>query len=332
MDRTYAAVTPDIPPYRPPLWLRSGHLQTVLPTLFRTVEGVAYRRERLELDDGDFLDLDWTGETTEAGGPVADVAVIAHGLEGMTSRAYVRGMARELSRRGWAICAWNLRGCSGEPNRLLRAYHSGDTADLGAVVDRVLAGGARRVAVVGFSLGGNITLKWLGEQGGDIDPRVVAGAGVSVPVDLAGSSETMEAWSRRIYMLRFMRSLTAKAAEKAGRFDDAPEPSVFAGMRTFRQFDGAFTAPVHGFASADDYWRRASSLPFLPRICVPTLLANALDDPFLSASCYPRAEAEANDCLTLVTPSHGGHVGFMRRGGVFWSEEAVGRFLDAARG
>ena len=258
------------------------------------------------------------------------MAVIAHGLEGSSGRAYVRGMARELARRGWAVCAWNLRGCSGEPNRLLRAYHSGDTADLGAVVAHVL-GRARRVAVVGFSLGGNITLKWLGDRGAGVDPRVVAGAGVSVPVDLAGSSETMEAWTRRVYMLRFMRTLSAKATEKAGRFDDAPDPSGFARMRTFRQFDGAFTAPVHGFASADDYWRRASSLPALPTIRVPTLLVNALDDPFLSGSCYPRAEADVNECLTLLTPRHGGHVGFVRSGGVYWSEEAVGRFLDAAR-
>ncbi len=316
-----------LPPYRPPLALRSGHLQTVLPTLFRRVDGVTYRRERLELSDGDFLDLDWTGRPEGA-----RVAVVAHGLEGSSDRAYVRGMARELDRRGWTVCAWNLRGCSGEPNRLLRTYHSGATDDLGAVVDHVLAGGAPEVAVVGFSMGGNLTLKWLGEQGEAVDPRVVAGAGVSVPVDLASSSETMEAWSRRIYMLRFMRSLSGKVAEKAGRFPDAPGLESVRRARTFRDFDGAFTAPVHGFASADDYWARASALPFLPSVRVPTLLVNALDDPFLGASCYPREAARANPALTLLTPAHGGHVGFVRRGGTFWSEEVVGRFLDAAVG
>ena len=315
----------DLPPYRPPVWLRSGHLQTVLPTLFRRVDGVAYRRERLELADGDFVDLDWAGDG-------ADVAVVAHGVEASADRAYGRGMARELGRRGWAVCGWNLRGCSGEPNRLLRTYHSGMTEDLGAVVAHVLASGAVRVAVVGFSLGGNLTLKWLGEQGDGVDPRVVAGAGVSVPVDLQASSETMEAWSRRIYMLRFLRTLTGKVAEKAQRFPEAPDPAAFAGVRTFRQFDGLFTAPVHGFDGAEDYWRRASAKPLLPAIRVPTLILNALDDPFLAPSCYPRAEAEVNPALTLVTPRWGGHVGFVRRGRPYWSEEAVGRFLDAARG
>lgn len=316
----------DPPPYRPPLALRSGHLQTVLPTLFRRVDGVAYRRERLELDDGDFLDLDWVGRPEAAA-----VAVVAHGLEGSSDRAYVRGMVRELARRGWAVCAWNLRGCSGEPNRLLRTYHSGMTPDLGAVVGHVLAEGAASVAVVGFSLGGNLTLKWLGEQGGRLDPRVVAGAGVSVPVDLAASSETMEAWSRRIYMLRFMRSLTEKVAEKADRFDGAPDPTVVRRARTFREFDGLFTAPVHGFESAEDYWARASSLPVLPAIRVPTLLVNALDDPFLAPSCFPTTVAADTPHLTLLMPEHGGHVGFIRRSGIYWSEDVVGRFLDAAR-
>ena len=247
-------MTVDLPPYRPPLPLRSGHLQTIVPTLFRTVEGVDYRRQRLELDDGDFLDLDWVGRAAGAA-----VAVVAHGLEGSTDRAYVRGMARELARRGWAVCAWNLRGCSGEPNRLLSAYHSGMTGDLDAVVAHALDGGAACVAVVGFSLGGNLTLKWLGEQGQDVDPRVVAGVGVSVPVDLRASSETMEAWSRRIYMLRFMRSLTGKVIEKAERFPEAPDPAAFQGVRTFRQFDGLFTCLLYTSPSPRD--RQKSRMP-----------------------------------------------------------------------
>ena len=316
-----------VPAYRPPLWLRSGHLQTILPTLFRQVDGVAYRRERLDLDDGDFLDLDWVGT---AGG--SRVAVVAHGLEGSSDRAYVRGMARELARRGWTVCAWNLRGCSGEPNRLLRSYHSGATEDLDAVVGHVLHLGAEAVAVVGFSLGGNLTLKWLGEQGEGIDPRVVVGAGVSVPVDLASSSETMEAWSRRIYMLRFMRSLSGKVEAKADQFRADLDLEAIRAARTFQQFDGLFTAPVHGFDSAEDYWARASSLPGLASIGIPTLLLNALDDPFLGPTCFPAEAARANPNLTLLAPSHGGHVGFMQRGGVFWSEAVVGRFLDAFRG
>ena len=316
-------MTTDLPPYRPPVWLRSGHLQTALPSLFRRVDGVAYQRERLELDDGDFLDLDWAGPASDR------AAVVAHGLEGSADRAYVRGMTRELARRGWRVCAWNLRGCSGEPNRLLRAYHSGATEDLGAVVSRVLRD-HETAAVVGFSLGGNLTLRWLGEQGDGIDPRVVAGVGVSVPIDLAASSETMDAWSRRVYMLRFLRSLSAKLAEKAERFPDAPDPTRTAGMTTFREFDGHFTAPVHGFTSADDYWARASARPVLVDLRVPTLLVNALDDPFLAPTCYPYEVARANPHLTLATPAHGGHVGFIERHAPFWSETVTGLFLDAA--
>ena len=325
--RSARPVDLNLPAYRPPLWLRSGHLQTILPTLFRQVDGVAYRRERLDLNDGDFLDLDWVGTAWGS-----RVAVVAHGLEGSSDRAYVRGMARELARRGWTVCAWNLRGCSGEPNRLLRSYHSGATEDLDAVVRHVLHLGAEAVAVVGFSLGGNLTLKWLGEQGAGIDPRVVAGAGVSVPVDLASSSETMEVWSRRIYMLRFMRSLSGKVAAKADQFDADLDLEAIRAARTFRQFDGLFTAPVHGFGSAEDYWARASSLPGLPDIGIPTLLLNALDDPFLGPTCFPAEAALVNPNLTLLMPSHGGHVGFMQRGGVFWSEDVVGRFLDASQG
>ncbi|MEM7786918.1 MAG: alpha/beta fold hydrolase [Bacteroidota bacterium] len=313
----------DLPPYRPPWWLRGGHRQSVLPTLFRTVEGVDYTRERLELADGDFLDLDWAGEGDR-------VALVAHGLEGNSERAYVRGMAKALAARGWRVCAWNMRGCSGEPNRLLRAYHSGASEDLDAVVRHVLSGGPKAVAVVGFSLGGNVTLKWLGEQGEAVDPRVVGGVGVSVPVDLAASSVTMEGLSRRIYMLRFLRKLSAKAEDKAARFPEAPDASGVRAMRTFREFDGHFTAPVHGFASADDYWTRASSRQFLPSIRVPTLLLNALDDPFLAPSCFPRPEAEANPCLTLATPRWGGHVGFMTAGDESYAETAAGRFLEAA--
>ena len=316
-------MTFDPSPYRPPRWARNGHVQTVVPALYRAVDGVTYRRERLELADGDFLDLDWTG-------PAADrVAVLAHGLEGNTDRAYMRGMARALVRRGWEVCAWNLRGCSGEPNRLLRAYHSGATEDLDAVVQHVLD---RRdaLAVVGFSLGGNLTLRWLGEQGGRLDPRVVAGVGISVPVDLAGSAATMEAWSRRIYMLRFLRTLTAKSAEKAGRFPDAPDCAPLSGMTTFREFDAHVTAPLHGFDSAADYWRRASARPVLADVRVPTLLVNALDDPFLSASCVPTEIASASDCLTLLAPPYGGHVGFIQRGPIYWSEQVTGQFLDAA--
>ena len=313
--------------YRPLRRLRGGHRQTIWPSLFRTVEGVAYQRERLELGDGDFLDLDWM----RSGTPDAPVAVVAHGLEGSSQRAYVRGLVRALHRRGWDVLAWNLRGCSGEPNRLLRTYHSGVSDDLDAVVQHVLGLGVHQLAVLGFSLGGNVTLKWLGEQGAGVDPRVMAGVGISVPVDLAGSAQVMEGLSRRLYMTRFLRTLTEKVREKAARFPGDVELAGLEQMRTFAEFDGQFTAPIHGFASAEDYWRRASSLPLLSEIRVPTLILNAQDDPFLSPSCYPTQVASSTPSLTLLTPRWGGHVGFMAPGDEYWSETVAARFVEAAR-
>ena len=324
-----AAPAPDAPAYAPPVWAPGGHLQTALPSLFRRVGGVAYRRERLELADGDFLDLDWQPAT--AGAPGERVAVVAHGLEGSSGRAYVRGMVRALAARGWDVAAWNHRGCSGEPNRLLRAYHSGATEDLDAVVRHVLAAGYAEAAVVGFSLGGNVTLKWLGDAGPALDPRVVAGVGVSVPVDLAASSATMDRPDRRPYMLRFLRTLRQKTEEKATRFADAPDPGPVRRMRTFAEFDAHVTAPLHGYASAADYYARAASLPVLPRIAAPTLLVNARNDPFLAPSCFP--EVPGNPAFRLLAPDEGGHCGWPGRplGGELWSETAVARWLGAVR-
>ena len=314
-------LAPDLPAYRPPLWLRSGHIQTILPSLFRRVNGVAYRRERLDLADGDFLDLDWAGPADPAG----RLVVIAHGLEGSSERAYVRGMVRAFVRRGWTALAWNLRGCSGEPNRLARAYHSGATEDLDAVVRHVVVAGWERIGLVGFSLGGNLTLKWLGERGAAVPAAVQAAVGVSVPVDLASSAAAMKGWSRRLYMLRFIRKLDAKTREKHARFPDGPDPAPVAAMRTFAEFDAHVTAPLHGFASAEDYWARASSGPDLARVRVPTLLVNALDDPFLGDACYP----ESVGCVRVLMPEHGGHVGFMAGDGEYWSETTAARWLGA---
>lgn len=316
---------PALPPFRPPPGLAGGHRQTLVPHALRRGPAVAYRRERLDLPDGDFLDLDWID-----GADGRRVAVVAHGLEGSSQRAYVRGMAAALAADGWTVCAWNLRGCSGEPNRLARAYHSGATDDLDAVVRHVTGQGATEVGLVGFSLGGNLTLRWLGEQGASVPREVVGAVGISVPVDLAGSSRAMERGLRRLYVRHFLRKLAGKARQKAGHFADAPDPAVAASARTFHAFDDHFTAPVHGFESADDYYARASSRPLLTSIAVPTLLVNALDDPFLGPTCYPSPEAAANPLLTLLTPRTGGHVGFLQRDGTYWSEAVAVRFLRAA--
>jgi len=291
------------------------------------VENVTVRRERIDLPDGDFLDLDW-------GAPEENsdrLVVISHGLEGSSFQPYVQGMAAALMRRGWNVLAWSFRGCSGEPNRLPRSYHSGANDDLRAVLDH--ASGLKKfqqIALIGFSLGGNITLKHLGESGAQLDPNICGAVAFSVPCDLASSAAQMAKFSQRIYMRRFMKCLRMKTRQKIEAFPDTVKDHGLDEMRTFQEFDEKYTAPLHGFGGADEYWRLCSSKPTLGKISVPTLLVNALDDPFLTPQCHPKEAAEASDCFFLETPKDGGHVGFVPEKGreEYWSEERAGEFLE----
>lgn len=283
----------------------------------------------METSEGDFLDLDWA----ERG--ASKLAVISHGLEGSSRSVYVRGMVNALTTRGWDCLAWNFRGCGGEPNRSPRLYHSGSSDDLRLVVRHALARGLHQeLALVGFSLGGNVTLKFLGEEAGAADPRIRGGVGVSVPCHLSSSSRVLARPVNRIYMRHFLRSLNAKAIAKARQFPGLFDTGRLTRNRTFYEFDDQVTAPLHGFADAEDYYAKCGSLGFLRHIAVPTLLLNALDDPFLSPGCYPRVAAEANPMLKLETPRYGGHVGFMLqpRDERTQAEIRVGEFLETAAG
>lgn len=308
--------------YRPPTWLPGGHLQTVHPVLFRKVPVVTDRTERLELDDGDFLDLEWAGNRGER------LAIISHGLEGCSRAKYVQGMAAALVKRGWDVLAWSFRGCSGEPNRLASFYHSGKTEDLELVVRHARAlHPARSIDLVGFSLGGNLTLKYVGERGNDIDPAIHRAVAFSVPCELACSSAKLAQWQNRIYMERFMKSLRAKVKRKHKDFPEILDVSGVDAMRSFAEFDDRFTAPLHGFEGASDYWKRSSCRQFLKGIAIPTLLVTALNDPILGPACYPHEEAEASDRFSLETPRQGGHVGF-GSGNEYWSEKRAAEFLS----
>ncbi|MGH8047454.1 MAG: YheT family hydrolase [Chthoniobacterales bacterium] len=311
--------------YAAPRWLRGGHLQTIFPALFRRVPWVTRERERIEIFDGDFLDLDW-----ERSRRADRVAILSHGLEGNSRDTYIQGMAAALVRADWDVVAWNCRGCSGEPNRLLRSYHSGATEDLAAVVEHVLREGRyRRAALVGFSLGGNIALKYAGDLGAAIDARVDRAVAFSVPCDLASSSIALERRMNRIYMDRFMVNLRAKIRAKMRMFPGALSDDELDTMRTFREFDGAYTAPLHGYRDAEDYWMRASSRPVLGRIAIPALLVNARNDPFLPRECFPEDEARTSGHFHLEVPRDGGHIGFasFRDSGRYWSENRAVDFL-----
>ena len=310
--------------FRPPLWLRNGHVQTILATLLPRRFATRYARERLELADGDFVDLDWV----RAGR--ARVAIVSHGLEGCSANGYVRGTADALAAAGWDVLAWNFRGCSGEPNRLARFYHSGETGDLAAVIVRA-ARDYPAIALVGYSLGGNMTLKYLGEAAPH--PAVCAAAAVSVPVDLAASALALDRQpGNRLYLGRFMDTLTAKIEAKATRFPENLDATSVRAVRTFAEFDDRYTARLHGFRDAADYWSRSSALRYLDGIRTPTLLLSALDDPFLTPASFPYAAAARSTALTLEAPAHGGHCGFLdlRRGVERWSERRIAEFLAVA--
>jgi predicted alpha/beta-fold hydrolase len=311
--------------YKPPWGLANGHLQTILPVLFRRVVPITRERERIATPDGDFLDLDWNRAHRSD-----SLVIITHGLEGNSANASVQGMATAFHHAGWDSLAWNLRGCSGEMNRLLRTYHSGAWEDLQCVIEHA-AGEYQSIVLVGFSIGGNLTLKYLGDRGSVIHPAIKGAVAFSVPCDLASSALVLESRVNSIYMNHFMRDLRRKIREKAATFPEGISMEGLDQIRTFREFDGTYTAPLNGFLSAEDYWSRASSKPSLVGITVPTLLVNALNDPFLGAECFPREEAEANPHLFLELPESGGHLGFITHAKEYWSEtravEFCGRFL-----
>jgi len=311
--------------FRPAWWLRSGHLQTLWPTLFRRTPRVDVERERLELADGDFIDLDW------AGPPAAPVVVALHGLEGSSASPYARGLLAACLTRGWRAVVAHFRGCSGEPNRLERGYHSGDTADLARVIAHVSATAPEApVAVVGYSLGGNVLLKWLGECPGTARP-VAAAVAVSVPFELDGVARRLERGASRLYQWHLLRAMRSRTLAK---FRDRGAASIDLGRaaraRTFREFDDAVTAPLHGFDGVDDYYGRSSSRQFLGGIVTPTLVVHALDDPFTTPQIVP-AHGEVGAGVTLEITAGGGHVGFVE-GSVpglhrYWLEGRIPRFL-----
>ncbi len=315
--------------YVPSFLLGSAHLQTVWPTLFRKVTGVDFQRERMATPDGDFLLLDWLRGAT----PAPTLVILSHGLEGNSRRPYITGMARALHSRGFDVLAWNFRGCGGELNTKSRFYHSGETDDLRTLIASATTG-YERLCLVGFSVGGNVTLRYLGEAPDRVDPRVVRALAYSVPCDLGASARQLARRQNTVYLTHFMRSLRDKILAKAEHYPDAFPVGDLAAMRDFIEFDEAITAPMFGFAGASDYYARASSRPVLGEVSIPTLLVNAQDDPFLTPECFPRDVAERSATFHLEMPRWGGHVGFVgdRRGNVpgwYWSERRAVEWLEA---
>lgn len=311
--------------YRAPVWLPGGNLQTLYPALLARRPAVAYRRERWDTPDGDFIDLDWT-----AASAVSHVPLIAlfHGLEGSSNSHYARALMHAAVQRGWRGVVVHFRGCSGELNRLPRAYHSGDSAEIDWILRRLRDQYAKGLLLAaGVSLGGNALLKWLGEQREAACAVVHRAAAVSAPVDLHAAASALEQGFNMLYTNNFLATLKRKSLAKLLAHPDLFDKKQMLASRTLREFDDLVTSRLHGFKNVDDYYTRASSKPHLAHIAVPTLLLNAHNDPFLPGSALPDAQT-LPQMVTAAFPDQGGHVGFPDcRGALTWLPQNVLEFL-----
>jgi uncharacterized protein len=313
--------------YRPHWWYRGRHLQTLWGPLLRRGRRPTLRRERIETPDGDFLDLDWL-PGRERGAPLV---VILHGLEGSARSHYAVGLLRDLEKLGWRGLVIHFRSCSGEVNRSRRMYHSGDTEDLDFVMVGLTSREPQvRVGLVGVSLGANVMLKWLGERGEGAPFQVAAAVAISTPFNLAACAAVLDnGINRRLYTASFLSTMKSKLDKKAHLYEGVLNLPAALKSRTFAEYDRLVTAPLSGFASEQDYWDRSSSAQFLPQIRRPTLLINALNDPFMPASALPRAAVSKSPWLEAAFVTQGGHAGFLEGfgGRRSWAEARALAFL-----
>ncbi|WP_394748312.1 YheT family hydrolase [Spongiimicrobium salis] len=311
-------------PYNPPFLFKNGHFSTIYAGVFRKVEGIDQQRERIDLPDGDFLDLDWSYAQTKTD----KVVLLIHGLEGNAQRPYITGSAKAFNLNGYDVCAINLRSCSGSTNLLFRSYHSGATEDLIAVLHHILEKYAyTSLYLKGFSLGGNLVLKYLGE--GNAVPAMIKGAvAVSVPCDLHSSLIQLLMPKNLIYARRFKKHLLQKLRAKQILFPDQISDKDILKVKTLKDFDDIYTSKAHGFKDGLDYYTQCSSLQFLEHITVPTLILNAKNDSFLGPSCYPIEKAEKNPNLHLEIPLYGGHVGFHVKNNASYTEKRAINFFE----
>lgn len=316
--------------YRPPFWLPGAHLQTLYPALLGPAPNVTFRRERWELGDGDFLDVDWVDTKTTN----ASLLVLFHGLEGGSRSPYALAIMSEFRDLDWQGAVVHFRGCGGEANRLSRAYHAGDTEEIGLIIERInQIHPSKRIYVAGISLGGNALLKWLGERAQEAQGLVRAAVAISAPLDLTAAGKVLDSgFNKAVYTRNFLFTLKRKALAKLDNFPYLFDPIAVARSTTLRQFDSLVTAPLHGFRDADDYWMRASSKPVLRNITVPTLLINARNDPFLPAHALPTLD-EVSATVSLEYPSEGGHAGFLTGpfpGQLTWLPKRIAEFFSLA--
>ncbi|WP_291782170.1 alpha/beta fold hydrolase [Cecembia sp.] len=305
----------------PPLLLFNGHLETIVPSIFRKIEDVNYKRERIDTPDGDFLDLDWSKVGSEK------LLIVSHGLEGSSERHYAKALAKLFNQQGFDVLAWNNRSCSGEMNQRPVLYHHGASYDLETVMEHVERSQTyREYYLVGISMGGAQTLKYLGEKGLDLNPKIKKAAVYSTPCNLPDSAATLRWRKNAFYKKRFLDKLKAKMQIKGEQFPGLVDLDLLQSVKDFDTFDTHFTAKIHGFKDAGDFYHSVSADQWMPNIQIPTLIINALNDPLLYDRCFPVKIAEKSDHIFLEMPKRGGHTGFQVKGEEFtWSEM---RFLE----
>ncbi|WP_103864918.1 YheT family hydrolase [Aquimarina sp. I32.4] len=303
--------------YSPPFLFRNGYISTIYPNMIRTVKNVFQKREQISLDDGDFIDLDWSSSTTPNS---KNVAVIIHGLEGNGQRQYVLGLTKHLNNNGWDSVAMNLRNCSGEVNRLYRSYHAGVSEDLDYTIQHILKTYSySNISLCGFSLGGNIMLKYLGENHESVK-EIKNAVAVSVPCDLYNSLLEINKPSNYIYQRRFINLLKAKLYQRQILFPKKLSISDINNCKSLIDIDNLYTSKAHGYQNAMDYYSKCSSKQFIKHIQTPTLILNTKNDSFLGDRCYPIEESNSNKKVFLEIPDYGGHVGFYLPNNIYYNE------------
>ncbi len=309
--------------YKPPFYFKNGFVSTVYSGLIRSVRGIEQKRERITLSDGDFLDLDWSFADKKTD----KVIILLHGLEGNAQRPYITGTAKYFNSNGIDALSVNFRGCSGETNLNYHSYHSGATEDLHDVIMHAVNNkNYSEIYLKGISLGGNVILKYLGEREAIVS-QVKAAIAISVPCYLKGSAKELHAFKNYLFHDRFKKHLLESLKLKQQKFPDKMSVETLKSIKTLNDFDNTYTSKAHGFEDASDYYEKSSSLQFLPNIKVPTLVINALNDSFLSAECYPVKAAKNNPDLFLEMPAFGGHVGFIEKKNVYYTERRALEFI-----
>lgn len=302
--------------------MKNPHFSTIYSAKVRRVRGVVQERERYELPDGDYIDVDWSFsvDSTLSRRRTHKIALLFHGLEGNAQRTYMLGMAKLLNQNGYDVASVNFRGCSGSQNRLYRSYHSGETEDIRHLATTIAERDQyKTMTLYGVSLGGNAVLKYLGEQK-EIPKILKAVATVGVPTDLKASLIQLNKKENVVYRTSFLVDLRGKYKKKMQRFPDKMSWEEYKKIKSLQAFDNVYTAPAHGFDDALDYYAKASSFSYLPDVAIPTLILNARNDSFLHGDCFPYTTAEASKHLHLETPEHGGHVGFYVSGDFYYNE------------